>query len=75
MRIFAAGREIEVPTDGNGNVDAVEVRRAINIPSDRAIIQQRPSGENHILPRSGRIHLDPYDQFMGAPIAERGKCT
>lgn len=72
MKIFAGGREIEVPTDENGNVDAVEVRRAVNIPSGRALIQQKPSGENYILPRSGQVQINPYDQFMGAPIAERG---
>ena len=72
MKIFAGGREIDVPTDGNGNVDVVEVRRAANIPDDRSLIQQKPSGENFILPRSGRFSINPYDRFMGAPRAERG---
>ena len=40
MRIFAAGREIEVPTNANGDVDVTEVRRAANIPPDRSLIHQ-----------------------------------
>ncbi len=58
MRIFAAGREIDVPTDENGNVDVVEVRRAANIPDDRSLIQQRSSGENFVLPRSGQVNIN-----------------
>ncbi len=72
MRIFAAGREIEVPTDANGDVDVGEVRRTANIPNDRSLIQQRSSGENFILPRNGHISVSPYDRFMGAPIGVRG---
>lgn len=72
MKIFAGGREIDVPTDDNGNVNVVEVRRAANIPDDRSLIQQKPSGENFILPRSGQVNINPYDRFMGAPRAERG---
>lgn len=72
MKIFAGGREIDVPTDDNGNVNVVEVRRAANIPDDRSLIQQRSSGENFVLPRSGQVSVNPYDRFMGAPRAERG---
>ena len=72
MRIFAGGREIDVPTDENGNVDVVEVRRAANIPDNRSLIQQRSSGENFVLPRNGQVNINPYDRFLGAPRAERG---
>ena len=73
MKIFADGREIEVPTDGNGNVEAVDVRRANNVSNDRMMIQQKPGGENFIVPKSGKIHVDPYDRFMDAPRAVRGR--
>ncbi len=72
MRIFAGGREIEVPTDSQGNVDAAEVRRAANIPNDRMLVQQSPGGENLILPRQGQVAINPDDKFMDAPRAIRG---
>jgi hypothetical protein len=72
MRIFAGGREIEVPTDTQGNVNVVDVRRAANIPNDRMLVQQRPEGENIILPRQGQIAINPSDRFMDAPRAVRG---
>ncbi len=72
MRVFAGGREVEVPTDSNGNAEAVDVRRAANLPNDRTLILQRPSGENVIVPNRGDIKLSPYDRFMDAPRAIRG---
>ncbi len=73
MKIFAGGREIEVPTDSQGNVNVVDVRRAVNIPNDRMLVQQRPGGENCILPKRGQVAISPDDQFMDAPRAVRGK--
>ena len=73
MKIFAGGREIEVPTDSEGNVDAVEVRRAANVPNDRMLIQQKPGGENVVLPKNGRVNISLYDRFMDAPRAIRGQ--
>ena len=72
MRVFAGGREVEVPEDNNGNVNVAEVRRAANIPSGRMLMRQRPNGENDILPTRGNITVSPYDQFMDAPRATRG---
>jgi hypothetical protein len=72
MRIYAGGREREIPTNSDGDVDAVEVRRAANIPDDRALIMQRSSGENFVVPKRGRIHVNPWDRFMETPRAERG---
>ena len=72
MKIFAGGREIEVPTDTQGNVNVVDVRRAASIPNDRMLVQQRPGGENVILPKQGQVTINPYDQFMDAPRAVRG---
>ena len=72
MRIFANGREIDVPTDSMGNVNVEQVRQAVNIPTERTLIQQRNSGENTILPKYGQVRLNPYDRFMDAPIAKRG---
>lgn len=72
MKIFANGREIEVPTDDQGKVDVVEVRRAANIPNDRLLVQQKPTGENMILPKHGTVNIDSYDRFMDAPRAVRG---
>lgn len=73
MRIFAGGREVEVPTDDQGNVDVVNVRRAMNIPDNRMLVHQRPTGENVIMPKRGGVNLNPYDQFMDAPVARRGR--
>ena len=72
MRIFAGGREIEVPTDSQGNVDVVEVRRVANIPNNRMLVQQKPGGENFILPKKGQVNINSNDRFMDAPRAVRG---
>ena len=61
MKIFAGGREIEVPTDTRGNVNIVDVRRAANIPDDRMLVQQRSGGENNIL---GLSRPDPHYKFV-----------
>ena len=72
MRIFAGGREIDVPTDTQGNVNVVDVRRAANIPDDRMLVQQRPGGDNYVLPKNGQISINSNDRFMDAPRAVRG---
>lgn len=73
MRIFAGGREIEVPTDSQGNVNVQEVRRAANIPDNRMLVRQMPNGENNLLPRQGQVSINPDDRFMDAPRAVRGQ--
>lgn len=74
MRMFAGGREIEIPTDSEGNADVQEIRQAVNIPMNRMPIIQRDTGENFIVPYNGQIQLHPYDRFLDAPIAKRGFC-
>ena len=73
MFMYVNGREVEVPTDSQGNADVVEVRRAANVPTDRAIIQQRATGESFVLPQHGQIKVNPYEHFIESPIARRGK--
>jgi hypothetical protein len=75
MKIFAGGREIDVPTNAQGDVNVADVRRAANISNNRLLVRQKPTGENIILPKSGRVSIDPYAQFMDAPRATRGVKT
>jgi len=72
MKIMMNGREFDVPSDERGNVQAVDVRRAANVPDGRAIIMQKPTGENVILPKNGQIAANPYGNFIDAPTARRG---
>jgi hypothetical protein len=72
MRIMMNGRQFEVPSDGQGNVQAVDVRRATNVPDGRAIIMQKPTGENVILPKNGQIAANSDSNFIDAPISRRG---
>ena len=72
MKIYAGGREIEVPTDEQGRVNVGEVRRTMNVPDDRLLIQQKPTGENVVLPNQGAIQINPYERFMESPRARRG---
>lgn len=72
MRIFAGGREIDVPADDNGRVDVSQLRQAIGCAPDRALIQQEQSGENVVLPKGGKVPLGPYSHFIEAPRAIRG---
>lgn len=73
MRIFSGGREIEVPTEPQGTMDVVDLRRSVDIPDDRVLVQQKPTGENIILPKTGLVHIHPDDRFMDAPRAVRGE--
>lgn len=73
MRVYARGQEIEVPTDSQGNAEIAQVRRVANIPDDRMLIQQKPNGENAILPRRGLVNISQLDRFMDAPRAVRGQ--
>ena len=71
MKIFAGGREIEVPTrDGKANVE--DVKRAAGIPDERMLVQQKLDGGNSILPQKGIFDLKPSDRFTDAPRARRG---
>jgi len=73
MKIMMNGREFDVPSDERGNVQAVDVRRVANVPDGRAIIQQKPTGENFIVPKKGQIAVNPYENnFIDSPIARRG---
>lgn len=72
MEMYANGRMCQVPSDKDGKVDAVEVRRAANIPDGRALIMQKPNGENVVVPKRGLINADNYAHFMEAPTGRRG---
>lgn len=72
MKVMMNGREIDVPSDDQGNVQVVDVRRAANVPEDRAIIVQQPTGENFIAPKTGQIAINPYTNFLDSPRAKRG---
>lgn len=74
MKIIMNGIEHEIPSDEQGNVQAVDVRRVANVPEGRAIIMQKPTGENMIVPKNGQIAVNPYgSHFIEAPIGTRGK--
>lgn len=73
MVYFANGRKIDVPANENGQVKAGEVRRAMEIPDDRMLIAQMPSGENQVVPKKGRFTFPSGQHFMDAPPAIRGK--
>jgi len=73
MKIMMNGREFDVPSDERGNVQAVDVRRVANVPDDRAVILQKPTGENFIVPKNGRIAVNPYENsFIDSPRGIRG---
>ena len=72
-RVFCGGREIFTSDDGQGNIDIGQMRQEAGIPPGRALILQRPSGENVVMPRRGQVRVDPYTHFMEAPVAKRGK--
>jgi len=74
MKIMMNGREFDVPSDEQGNVQAVDVRRVANVPDGRTIIMQKPTGENVIMPKHGQIAVNPFgSNFIDAPTAKRGK--
>ncbi|AQQ71398.1 hypothetical protein SMSP2_01772 [Limihaloglobus sulfuriphilus] len=72
MRVFAGGREINVPQRSNGRVDARELRNAMGVPDNRVVLQQKPNGGNTIIPRDGELDIKNFERFMEAPRARRG---
>jgi hypothetical protein len=72
-RVFCGGREIFVRDDGQGNIDIGQMRQEAGIPPGRALILQKPSGENVVMPRRGQVMVDPYSQFMETSVAKRGR--
>lgn len=73
MKIMMNGREHEVPSDERGNIQAADVRRVANVPDNRAIIRQKSTGENFMMPKHGKIAVNPYENFIDSPIGIRGK--
>ena len=72
MKTYAGGREIEIPTDPDGCVDIPSLRRAIGTKRNRPLIQQEPTGENFVLPTSGKVRLSPFSRFLDTPRTIRG---
>jgi len=72
MRMLVGGREVDIPTGSDGFVDVSELRRRLGVPSNRALIHQKPTGENEVLPVSGRAQLHPYGSFLDTPRSIRG---
>lgn len=71
-RVFIAGKEYEVPTDSQGRIDVEQLRSVVGVPEERALIHQKPSGENVVVRRRGQVKIGPYDHFMDAPVSRRG---
>jgi len=61
-----------VPVDPDGYVDVQELRRLMNVPPNRMLVQEEHTGESFLLPRSGKTRLGAYSRFIDAPRAERG---
>ena len=72
MIMYVNGREVEVPSNANGEVDVVDVRRMANVPNDRMLMRQTSAGENIILPTHGAIRTNPYEHFMESARGRRG---
>ena len=70
--IRANNRVVEVPEDLNGQVNSDDLFRAMGVRPGRALARQTNTGENVLIPRTGRIHLNPSDTLVEMPISERG---
>ena len=70
--IRANNRVVEVPEDINGQVNSADLFRAMGVRPGRALARQTNTGENVLIPRTGRIHLNPSDTLVEMPISERG---
>jgi len=66
------GREIEIPTDSDGRADVQQVREVFDVPPNRALIRQTSQGQNIVVPKQGKIPINPYDYFLEVPRAIRG---
>ena len=66
------GREVAIPSDSDGRPDATLLGRSLSVPNNRAIIRQTPEGKNYMVPKRGKIDVNPYDYFSEAARAIRG---
>ena len=65
------GREVRIPSDSDGGVDATLSRRSLSAPGNRALIRQTPEGRNYVVPKRGKIDANPYNHFSEAARAIR----
>jgi hypothetical protein len=72
MYTYCGGRAVEIPADADGNIDVEELRKRMDIPNDRVLVQQQSSGRNMVVPRSGSIKVNPSDHFLDGPRSVRG---
>ena len=72
MRRLLRGRPEDLPEDQDGYVDVQELRRVMNVPADRMLVQEEPTGASVVLPKTGRARLGPYSRFIDIPPSERG---
>ena len=70
--IRANNRVVEVPEDRNGRVNSADLFRAMGVRPGRALARQTNAGENVLIPRRGKLHLNPSDTLVEMPISERG---
>ena len=70
--IRANGRTVELPEDRNGRVNSADLFRVMGVRPGRALARQTNAGENVLIPRRGKIHLNPSDTLVEMPISERG---
>jgi len=71
-RVFAGGREVDIPTDERGYGKVRDIYAKAKIPIQRVLVQQKSNGENCVVPKSGMILLTPEARFMDTCTVKRG---
>jgi len=73
MRRLINGQWVEVPTRPDNVYNTEEIRRIAQIPSDRALLLQSPSGENILLARNQNFYFPENWGITDVPIHKRGQ--
>ena len=72
MRQFINGREYDIPTRSDGTIDVDTLRRAVGIPSNRALVMQKQDGTNQIINSGQRLKVNPGQHYSDMPVHRRG---
>lgn len=72
MKRRVNGMWVDIPTDSSGRVNSDELRQAAAIPSDRAMILHRQSGQNVVVSPHAWVRTEEGDSFSDAPLTIRG---
>ena len=72
MRHFIDGNEHEIPINPDGTTPVAAIRKAANIPANKALVLMKPDGSNELLNPDQGIRINPGQYFAALLLHKRG---